>query len=115
MKRNYKIISVVLIMAVLLSLAAFSASSVTYYIRGDADENNQVDISDVYLVQKVLAELEPDTKGVIKRNCDVDQNGLDIADATSIQYYLAEYNNPYYIGKRFSYDEYELPYIPSGR
>ena len=47
------------------------------------------------------------------RNGDVDGNGLDINDATKIQGYLAEFDDPYSIGRIIAFDEYELPFIPN--
>ncbi len=72
-----------------------------------------VNINDVTVIQRILADLEQDTKGDVIRSCDLDDNALDIADATNIQCYLAEFESPYQIGKTFSYDEYELPFIPN--
>lgn len=111
--KNYKrMISMILTAAVLIALAAFTASAQSYYVRGDANGDEKVEIVDVSLVQKVLADLEKDSEGSVKRNCDVNHNGLDIADATSIQFYLAQYDNPYRVGDRIVFDEYELPFIP---
>ena len=72
-----------------------------------------LNINDVTVIQRILADLEQDTKDDVTRSCDLDDNGLDIADATNIQCYLAEFESPYQIGKTFSYDEYELPFIPN--
>lgn len=106
------IISIFLTIALLFSAAAVSASAKSTYIRGDADSDGIVRILDVTVIQRVIAGLENDSKGAVKRSCDIDGNGLDITDAVKIQRYLAEYNDPYHIGKQFSYDEYELPFVP---
>ena len=98
--------------ALLFSMAAMSVSAEIKYVRGDANGDGTVNINDVTVIQRILADLEQDTKGDVNRSCDLDGNGLDIADATNIQCYLAEFESPYQIGKTFSYDEYELPFIP---
>lgn len=69
------------------------------YIRGDADGDGVVTIFDVTTIQLCLAGmLEGDTEQA-ERCGDVDGGGLSILDATAIQNYLAEYGNPYGIGK----------------
>ena len=45
-----------------------------------------------------------------------DANGdgvVNINDATKIQGYLAEFDDPYSIGRIIAFDEYELPFIPN--
>ena len=93
--------------------AAFSASASTAYIRGDADGDGYVNINDVTAIQRVIAELESDRDGWIKRRGNVTGGNFDITDATAIQRYLAEFDDPYQIGKTFTYDEYELPFVPN--
>lgn len=93
--------------------AAFSASAATAYIRGDADGDGKVNIRDVTKIQRVIAEIETDRDGWIKRRGNVTGGNFDITDATAIQRYLAEFDDPYQIGKTFTYDEYELPFIPN--
>lgn len=113
MKKCSKVCSFLLIVSVLCSAAVLSAGAEIKYIRGDANNDGRVDIRDVTLVQRVLGNLESDSKGIIKRNCDLDNNRLDINDATNIQRYLAEFTDTHQIGKVFSYDEYELPFVPN--
>ena len=69
------------------------------YIRGDADGNGIVNVKDVTVIQRVLSLLEPDPDGFVALRGDISSDGLDIADATAIQSYLAEFGNPYKIGK----------------
>lgn len=106
------IVSLAAAAAMAFSVAAMSVSAATNYIRGDANGDGTVNINDVTVIQRVLADLEKDTGGAVKRSCDLDGKGLGIADATNIQCYLAEFVTSYQIGKTFSYDEYELPFIP---
>lgn len=83
------------------------------YIRGDADGDGEVNIIDATTIQKVIAGLETDRDGWIKRRGNVTGGGLDITDATAVQRYLAKLNDPYKIGATVTYDEYELPFIPN--
>lgn len=112
MRRMRMIVSLAAAAAMAFSVAAMSVSAATNYIRGDANGDGTVNINDVTVIQRVLADLEKDTGGAVKRSCDLDGKGLDIADATNIQCYLAEFVTSYQIGKTFRYDEYELPFIP---
>ena len=87
------------------------------YIIGDANHDNRVSIKDVTEIQRNLALM--DTPGFSVFAADIDGNGLNITDATNIQRWLAEYDDPYDIGKYHSESvqktekEYELPYIES--
>ena len=86
------------------------------YMRGDADGDGSVSITDATVIQRKLAQLP--VSAFNEKAADVDGNGLDITDATKIQRYLAEYSDPYHIGETVSNntqpttDEYELPFIP---
>ena len=58
------------------------------YILGDVDGNGEVDIVDVTFIQRVLANMKPETYD-IKRRGDVDKNdALEIIDATILQRWL---------------------------
>lgn len=123
----------VIILAVVCLMVSVSAVLPAYaaddtFVRGDADGDGQVTIYDVTLIQSVLADLKRDYGGIIKRNCDVDGNGLGITDVTNIQRYLAEYANTFHINESETVpattapqttipqptrDEYELPIIPN--
>lgn len=96
---------------VCVSAAAFSAAAESSYIRGDADGDGKVTIRDVTEIQRKLVNIP--TPKFIEKAADVDSNGLDITDATKIQRYLAQFDDPYKIGETVSYDEYELPFIPN--
>ena len=66
---------------------------------GDANGDGIVNINDVTLIQRYLAELET-LEGIYLHAADVNQDGtVDIADATVIQMYLAEYEMEYPIGE----------------
>ena len=78
--------------------AASAVNSSIEFIKGDADGNGKIEVSDVTLIQKVLADLVDDKDGMITRRGDVDGNGLSITDATLIQRFLAGYNDGKGIG-----------------
>ena len=67
-------------------------------IRGDVDNSGEVDIVDVTVLQRVLAQIIPQQAGMLERG-DVDSNSeLDSVDCTLIQRYLVKLN-PYHIGE----------------
>lgn len=68
-------------------------------IIGDADGNKTIDIKDVTVIQRVLAELENDNGGEITLRGDIDGDGLTIDDATMIQRYITGYRDNNRIGK----------------
>ena len=110
--KGYLIYDLSFIISILISVAAFSAAAATY-IRGDANGNGSVTIDDVTTIQRVLAQLDTDSKGAIARRGNVTDSTLDISDATSIQRFLAGIDDNYGIGKTVYYDQYELPFIPN--
>lgn len=112
MKLVLKALSLAMMICVSISAAPFSASADSVYIRGDADGDGKVTISDVTMVQRLIANSVKDTKGAIKRRANVNGGNLDITDVTAIQRYLAGMENVYIIGASVKYDEYELPFIP---
>ena len=93
--------------------AVFSATAESNYIRGDADGDGKVTITDVTLIQRVIAQLEPDSNGTVIRCGNVTEGSFGVTDATAIQRYLSGFDNPYKIGETVSYDEYELPFVPN--
>lgn len=58
-------------------------------ITGDANGDGVVNISDVTLVQKIIAKLIDYNGGLAASRCDTDGDGLDIIDATAIQKIIA--------------------------
>lgn len=116
---------IVLFAVCLLTLTCmiFPASAAGEYIRGDANGDGFVTIGDVTVVQRVIADVEPDETGMIALRGDTDGNDLDINDALNIQRYLAEFENIYNIGERVAVpdsttpqstsDPYELPFVPN--
>jgi len=100
------ILTAVIIWTVGFSVISVSAESVKY-LNGDANGDEDVNIVDVTVIQRLLVESIPDNDEMIRVRGDVDKNGLEIIDATHIQRYLASYGNPYQIGKT-------LIYTPSG-
>lgn len=117
MKSYRTIISLLLMFVVMFSAAAVSVSADSNYIRGDADGDGKVTIRDVTRIQKRLVQFP--TPGFNVKAADVDGDGLKINDATKIQRYLAEIDNPCHIGELVSdntqptQDEYELPFVPN--
>lgn len=85
------------------------------YIIGDANDDGVLNIEDVTLLQRILADYEQDEDGSIARRCDVDGKGLGITDVTAIQRKLAEFDDQYHIGETardyggFKPEDYELP------
>ena len=60
------------------------------YLKGDADSDGLLSIMDATRIQRVLAELEPESK-LNRKNADTDNDGIvDILDVTRIQRRLAE-------------------------
>lgn len=110
---------VAMTIALLLPLFAVSAQE-SSYLRGDADGDGKITISDVTKIQRILADLEPDTGGDVAMRADLDGSGLGISDATQIQRWLAEYENTYLIGQTVVVTQatvattrnYDLPFIP---
>ncbi len=103
-------------------------ASADSYITGDADGDGVVSVLDVTCVQRMLARLESADADKVLRS-DTDGNGLDIADATAIQRYLAEYDDSP-VGQTVitpdptkptdptvaeTTDPDELPFVPSKR
>ena len=113
MKRISMSLSVMICLILSLSAVLPVSADTIRYMRGDANGDGVVNINDVTFIQRYLVDLETDPQGTIWRNGDVDGNGLDINDATKIQGYLAEFDDPYSIGKTVIFDEYELPLIPN--
>ena len=66
------------------------------YKLGDADRDGLVSIMDATVIQRKLVELP--VGALFLRAADIDGDGLNILDATKIQRYLADYENPYHIG-----------------
>ena len=66
------------------------------YVLGDTDRDYYVTISDVTAAQKALAE-QPVTE-FNSEAADVDGSGLNIDNITTIQRYIAGYEEPYKIG-----------------
>lgn len=113
--KHLRLILLLLICAALFSTSAVPASAVGGYIRGDADGDAVVVISDATVIQLHLADIA--VPYINETAADVDDNGLDISDVTKIQRYLADMNDPFHIGEYVSekapsdYDEYELPVV----
>ena len=112
MKFIRKTAAFLIISAMLCISAAVSASAATNTIRGDANKDGIVSISDVTAIQKYLASI-PETPFNAKA-ADVNGDGVAISDATAIQRYIMGCDNEFKIGQRMNIDQdpYELPFIP---
>ena len=86
------LVVICLMIAVSMILPVSAASS---YLRGDADGDGVVTIRDATTIQRRLVEIP--TPSFDERAADVDGDGLNITDATSIQRYLAQFENIYHI------------------
>lgn len=112
-----KIVSIMLMMSVMFSAAIISTAAESGHIRGDANGDGYVSIVDVTAIQRRLAGLS--VSSFHEKAADVNGDGLDITDATRIQRFLAEYEDPYHICEFVAdsttptRDEYELPFIPA--
>ena len=110
-----------LLIAVGMILPVSAESS---YVRGDADGDGEVTITDATAIQRRLVELP--TPSFDERAADVDSDGLNITDATWIQRYLAEFENIHHINETVTipdpttpqptvpqptHDPYELPVV----
>ena len=107
-----------------VSVTANAVNTETKYLRGDANGEGIVSISDVTAIQRHLADLEHLSSANLQA-ADVDGNGLDITDATKIQRYLAEFEDSYHIGEWVNGEnaqpttywikpgDNELPFIPN--
>lgn len=89
-----------------MRIIADAVNTQTFYLRGDADGNGYVSISDVTAIQRHLAQFE-DLSKVDLLAADVDGNGLDISDATKLQRYIAEFDDPCRIGEWITVDATE--------
>ena len=127
MKKTLKLLTVLCDATICTSAVSIAANAVntdTNYLRGDADGDGVVTISDVTAIQRHLADLEHLSSANLQA-ADVDGNGLDITDATKIQRFLAEFENLYHIGEWASVEttqpatywikpgNNELPFIPN--
>ncbi len=110
--------------AVLLCFGALIAhAAAPRYRLGDADGDDEVLVMDATKVQRVLLDIDADDDGMAALRGDVNKNGLDIADATLIQRYVARMPVAFPVGTwispeepteaptKTSSDPYELPIV----
>ena len=72
-----------------ISYILLDSPNTVRFLLGDADNDGIVTISDVTLIQRVLAELEQDDDGMIELRVTNGEEKLNIFNATEIQRYLA--------------------------
>ena len=99
MKLLKTILTITIVIILVFSLAACSnaqtveteteTESAPAFVYGDADNDGVVSISDVTLIQRILAELEQDDDGMIELRVTNGEEKLNIFNATEIQRYLA--------------------------
>ena len=102
---------VILFVLALIAFSAISSSAESTYLRGDADGDGIITITDTTVIQRKLNDIP--VKNFNRRGADINNNGIDITDATNIQRYLAGFSNAYNIGDIVHYDDNELPFVPS--
>lgn len=69
------------------------------YLCGDSDGNGKVDILDVTLIQRVIANVQSDDDGMIALRSSLSGDTFDITDATYLQRYIAQMPIPYPINE----------------
>lgn len=69
------------------------------YLRGDSDGNGEVDILDVTLIQRVIANMQSDDDGMIALRSSLSGDTFDITDATYLQRYIAQIPTPFPINE----------------
>ena len=74
------------------------------FICGDYTNDRTVDITDATMIQLELSESIPESDIKTAERCDLDENGLDVTDASRIQRYLVELETPYPIGEKALYN-----------
>ena len=67
------------------------------YLRGDADGNGTVEVTDVTTIQRALAKVKVDDDGYMTLRAALVDDELSVIDATLIQRYLGNMNDPYEI------------------
>ncbi len=72
------------------------------FLRGDADGNGILEITDATKIQRVLADLEEDSDGKIAIRAAFSDDTLNIYDATTIQRYIAMMDVPYELNEQTS-------------
>ena len=108
MKRIAILICILCLMPALGMIPAANAAQQAYTV-GDADGNGIIDVRDVTLIQRILAELVSDEAGTISQRGDVDEDGLNIADATQIQRYITGYRDGNRIGTQINPEPAQQP------
>lgn len=126
MKRLTALLLSLALLIMLLAALPVSAEYNKAYRMGDADGNSVIDLVDATLIQKVVILNNTDSDGLIALRGDGNGDGLDVADATAVQRFTLNMSCDYSVGKwvypeestqaptqKPTYDEYELPFIPS--
>lgn len=78
--------------------------AVLTYLIGDSDHDGVVSVIDATAIQRKLVDLH--VGSFFARAADIGGDGLNILDATRIQRYLAEFEDPYHIGEIVSCSAY---------
>ncbi len=109
-----KIISIIIITAVLLSTALFPTSAaIPPQLYGDVFNDTNIDIIDATCVQKYLAK-SYDLRRSHHEGADVDgDNVITIIDATCIQLYIANIITEFPAGKYYFIDKQLYDVVPS--
>ena len=117
--RRASVFAIAVLCLILIVSMMISVSAAVSYLRGDANGDEEVTITDATVIQRKIADIA--VPYFDEAAADVDGEGLDITDATWIQRYIADMDNIYHINeivtvtqppKPISTDPYELPFIP---
>lgn len=101
MKNNFRIFSILLIIALMLSAVIIPTSAaLAPYVYGDLDHDYSVDIDDVTILQRCIAKIEKLNVHFMAADVDGDEK-ITVFDATIIQKYLAQIETPYPIDESF--------------
>lgn len=112
MKKIAIITALLMLAAAAMPTGVFAAKTATT-IRGDANANKIITISDATAIQRHCADIKKMTAKKQTLAADIDGNGvININDVTALQRYFAEYENTCNVGETIYYDPYELPFIP---
>ena len=107
MKKNFRIFSIILALAIMMSALIIPASAaIPPQPYGDVNSDDAIDILDATNVQRYLARVDLRAINLIEA-ADVDDDAkITVLDATIIQQYVAQIITEFPSGKKFYIDKY---------
>ena len=107
MKKNFRIFSIILAIAILMSMVVIPASAaIPPQEYGDVNSDDSIDVMDATAIQRYLANIDRRAINLIE-SADVDNDvKITILDATIIQKYVAQIITEFPAGKEFYIDKY---------